>query len=97
MEELNRCMRKPTNARTSEQFFGEMVRWKERAGERNRQKLEEQQTKELQEATFRPAINTRSQQLQLQGQPRAPIDQRGLLKPKPKPEGQAGKVRRGGR
>jgi hypothetical protein len=34
-----------------------MVRWKDKATARNRQKQEEQQSKEMESATFTPALN----------------------------------------
>jgi hypothetical protein len=81
MEELNRHMRRPETVRTYDEYFDEMVKWREKANKQNREKLEQQQSKELEGVTFKPALNTKSKKM-VASQNRLPIDQRGLMKPK---------------
>lgn len=44
-EELNKHMRKPDNIRSYDEYFEEMVRWKEKNNKINKQKLELQLSK----------------------------------------------------
>ena len=84
-EELNRHMRKPENKRTYDRYFHEMVTWKEKKQQINRQKFQAQKSKELDGATFKPLINSKSQKM-VASQCRLPIEQRGLVKKNVKPE-----------
>lgn len=79
MEELNKHMRKPENMRSYDEYFEEMVRWKEKNNKINKQKLEMQQSKELEGVTFKPLLNSKSK-LMVASQNRLPIEQRGLMK-----------------
>lgn len=47
IEEYNKHVRKPDTLRTYDQYFTEMVRWKEKRQQENQQKLEMQKSKEL--------------------------------------------------
>lgn len=78
-------MRKPDNLRSYDAYFEEMVRWKEKNNKINQQKLELQQSKELEGATFKPLLNTKSKKM-VASQSRLPIEQRGLMKKPVKPE-----------
>lgn len=74
-------MKKPDNIRSYDQYFSEMVRWKEKRQEENKQKLEIKQSKELEGITFQPILNPKSKKMASSHQ-RLPIEQRGLIKTK---------------
>lgn len=78
-EELNKHMRKPDNIRSYDEYFEEMVRWKEKNNKINKQKLELQLSKQLEGATFKPLLNSKSKMM-VASQNRLPIEQRGLMK-----------------
>lgn len=74
-------MRKPEHMRTYDNYYEEMVAWKEKKDKVNREKLEQQKLKEMEGATFKPTLNNKSKKM-VSSHNRLPIEQRGLLKKK---------------
>ena len=66
-------MKKPSTTRSYNQYFSEMISWKEKKEESNRLKYEEEQKKSLEQATFKPTLNSKSIKLVAE-QNRLPID-----------------------